>query len=58
MHVDTVAELIEELTNLTTGMDQTEVLVTDQTNALGLEVWVEADSIKIARSQYDYPTEG
>jgi hypothetical protein len=58
MHVDTVAELIEELNNLTTGMDQTEVLVTDPTNALGLEVWVDADSIKIANSRYDYPTEG
>lgn len=55
MHVDTVAELIAELTHLTQGIDATNTLVTDHTNALGLEVWRENDSVKIASSRYSYP---
>lgn len=47
MHVDTVAELIAELNALTAGQDQTQVLVTDVSHALGLEVRKDNSAILI-----------
>ncbi len=50
MHVNTVSELQAALTTLSTGRDITDVVVSDSTHQLGLEIFLQNDSILILSS--------
>lgn len=56
MHVNTVSDLIAALTLLSLGRDTTEVVVSDDTHQLGLEVYLENDSIVVLSLGSKQPT--
>lgn len=57
MHVNTVSELQAALTTLSTGRDITDVVVSDSTHQLGLEIFLQNDSILILSSGTPEPAQ-